>query len=229
MSLWKIDYSSLQRGENALQSSCKLIGPFFQNRPVQISSLTGGTSNSFRLPIGGNGTNGKGQHCPVVIKVTKRCGIHADTDAVFFFLHLVQTDPVLFQTAISRFTLKCSNSKSLQVVIPTEPMKGCVTLLASLRPASFASWVFWPLQDESHLCSFCFLPSVTVRQRTAGPPWGLPAIRLCHLCPGASLVDTWPQPWRKWSTSGRSTVNNAFLSSLSLPSIGLWTTACVSH
>lgn len=142
-----------------------------------------------------------------MIKVTKRCGIHADTDAVF--LHLVQTDPVMFRLAITTFTLKCSNSKLLQVVIPTEPMKGCVTLLASLRPASFASWVFWALLDDSHLCSFCFLPSVTARQRTAGPPWGLPAIRLCHLCPGVSRVDIWPLPWRRWSTSGRSTVNTS--------------------
>lgn len=102
-----------------------------------------------------------------------------------------------------------TNFKSLQVVTHTEPKKGYVTLLASLRPACCASRVFWALLDDSHVCSFCFLPSVTAHQRTAGPQWGLLAIRPCHLCLGASRGNIWPLPWRRWSTSGRSTVNTS--------------------
>lgn len=74
----------LAEGGRALQRSWKEIEQNFQNRPSRISSLTSETRNSFRLPIAGNDINGKWQHCPVVIKVTIRCSIHADTGTVFY-------------------------------------------------------------------------------------------------------------------------------------------------
>lgn len=59
----------------------------------------------------------------------------------------------------------------------------------------------------------CFLSSVTAHRRREALPWGLPVILLCHLCHGASLESIWPRPWRRWSTSGKLTVNISLHSS----------------
>lgn len=109
----------------------------------------------------------------------------------------------------SKLPYAAASTLTLALFFTSDADKLQIALLASLRPGRCVSRVFWALRDNSHLCSFCFPPSVTAHQRTAGPPWGLLAIRLCHLCLGASRGNIWPLPWRRWSTSGRSTVNTS--------------------